>query len=285
MTYILYKYLYKFNFGVNKIFGTSFYNETTRRYTAVFGTLFNDIEITRKNNSANTVQTMTVPINYGPMQKFLSRLEQDPNLTAPQITLPRMSFEMTGMSYDGERNLTSLSRHSKFISANNSSFNAQFSPAPYNLTYQLNIMTKFQEDGTKIMEQILPYFKPDFTPTVKLIDNVDLHLDIPIVLDSVTFEDTYEGNFEQRRALVWTLTFTLKGYYFGPVTQKKIIKFTKVNFYQDLTANTPVQFVTAQPGLTNTGLPTTNLALTVPYADINFEDDWGYITQIEDYTA
>jgi hypothetical protein len=232
------------------MFGTSFYNETTRRYVAVFGTLFNDIQISRKDNSANTIQTMTVPVNYGPMQKFLARLEQDPNLTAPQITLPRISFEMTGLTYDGERNLTVLNRHSKFITSNNASFNTQFTPAPYNITFQLNIMTKFQEDGTKIMEQILPYFKPDFTPTVKLIDDVDMHLDIPIVLDNVTFEDTYEGNFEQRRALVWTLTFTLKGYYFGPVTQKKIIKFVKTNFYQALDADTYVQFVTVQPGLT-----------------------------------
>jgi hypothetical protein len=267
------------------MFGTSFYNETTRRYTAVFGTLFNDIQITRKDNSGSTIQTMTVPLNYGPMQKFLARLEQDPTLTAPQITLPRMSFELTGMSYDAERNLTPMGRHSKSISNNDSSFNTQYTPAPYNLTFQLNIMTKFKEDGTKIIEQILPYFKPDFTPTVKLIDALEVYLDVPIVLDSVTFEDSYEGNFEQRRALIWTLTFTMKGYFFGPVTQKKVIKFVKANMYSDVTSNTINEYVTVQPGLTSNNTPTQNINETVPYANINFDDDWAYVTHIEDYPA
>jgi len=267
------------------MFGTSFYNETTRRYTAVFGTLFNDIQIIRKDNSGSTIQTMTVPLNYGPMQKFLARLEQDPSLTAPQITLPRMSFELTGMSYDAERNLTPMGRHSKAISTNDGSFNSQYTPAPYNLTFQLNIMTKFKEDGTKIIEQILPYFKPDFTPTVKLIDDIDIHLDIPIVLDSVTFEDSYEGNFEQRRALIWTLTFTMKGYFFGPVTQKKVIKFVKANLYSDITSNTVAEYVTVQPGLTSNNTPTQNINQTVAYTNINFDDDWAYITQIKDYPA
>lgn len=265
------------------MFGSQFYNETTRRYVAVFGTLFNDIKITRKDNSGSLIQTMTVPVNYGPMQKFLARLEQDPDLTAPQITLPRITFEMTAMNYDPERNLTQLSRHTKGIAGNNSSFNSQFTPAPYNLTFQLNIMTKFQEDGTKIIEQILPYFKPDFTPTIKLIDAMDLYLDIPIVLDSINLEDTYDGSFEQRRALIWTLTFTLKGYYFGPTTQRKVIKFARANMYVNTTANTPVQYVTVQPGLTANGDPTQDINQTIPYANINVDDDWDYIVQIEDY--
>jgi hypothetical protein len=267
------------------MFGTSFYNETTRRYVAVFGTLFNDIRITRKDNSNTSIQTMTVPVNYGPMQKFLARLEQDPDLTAPQITLPRMAFEITGMSYDCERNLTPMNRYTKAIGTNDSSFNTRYTPAPYNITFQLNIMTKFQEDGTKIVDQILPYFKPDFTPTVKLLDDMDIYLDIPIVLDNVSMEDTYEGNFEQRRSLIWTLNFTLKGYYFGPAVEKKVIKFAKANFYTSLTANTQEEYVTVQPGLTANGMPTQDITQTVAYANINFDDDWDYITQIEDYTA
>lgn len=265
------------------MFGYNFYNETTRRYVAVFGTLFNDIRITRKDNSNNTVQTMTVPVNYGPYQKFLARLEQDPNLRAPQITLPRITFEITDMAYDSSRNLTPSSKHARNISSNNASYNTQFTPAPYNISFQLNVMAKFQEDGTKIIEQIVPFFKPDYTPSVKLIDDMNLAFDIPIVLDSITLQDTYEGNFEERRVLIWTLRFTMKGYYFGPVTQKKIIKFVRSNLYADLTANTPVEYITVQPGLTANGSPTTDITQTIPYADINFEDDWAYITQIEDY--
>jgi hypothetical protein len=225
---------------------------------------------------------MTVPINYGPIQKFLAKLEQDPNLTAPQITLPRMTFEMTGMSYDPIRNLTSLNNYSKNITSNDASFNTSYTPAPYNITFQLNIMTKFQEDGTKIIEQILPFFKPDFTPSVKLLDSIDEYFDIPISLDNISMEDTYEGSFEQRRALIWTLTFTMKAYYFGPVTQKKIIKFAKTNLYSDINSNTIVQIVNVRPGLTANGLPTTNINNTVAYANINFEDDWDYIVQITD---
>lgn len=225
---------------------------------------------------------MTIPVNYGPIQKFLARLEQDPSLTAPQITLPRMTFEITGMTYDPVRNLTPMNKYAKNMTTNDASFNASYTPAPYNITFQLNIMTKFQEDGTKIVEQILPFFKPDFTPTVKLLDDLDLYFDIPIVLDNISMEDTYEGSYEQRRALIWTLTFTMKAYYFGPVTQKKIIKFATVNAYPDMDANTPYQIVTVQPGLTANGLPTTNINNTVPYANINFEDNWDYIVQIED---
>jgi hypothetical protein len=266
------------------MFGHQFYNETTRRYVAVFGTLFNNIKISRKDTAGSTIQTMTVPINYGPIQKFLAKIEQDPGLTAPQITLPRMTFEIVGMNYDSVRNLTPMNNYSKNLTSNDSSFNASFTPAPYNITFQLNVMTKFQEDGTKIIEQILPFFKPDFTPTVKLLDDLELYLDIPISLDNISMEDTYEGSFEQRRALIWTLTFTMRAYYFGPVTQKKIIKFAKTNLYSDIDANTAVQSVTVQPGLTANGLPTTNINNTIAYANINFEDDWAYIVQITNGT-
>lgn len=266
------------------MFGTQFYNETTRRYVAVFGTLFNTIKIVRKNNAGSTIQTMTVPINYGPVQKFLAKLEQDPNLTAPQITLPRMTFEMTSMTYDPVRNLTPMKTYFKNITNNDASFNSSYTPAPYNITFQLNIMTKFQEDGTKIVEQILPFFKPDFTPSVKLLDNIDEYFDIPISLDNISMEDTYEGSFEQRRALIWTLTFTMKAYYFGPATQKKVIKFANVKSYSDINSNTIVQTVNVRPGLTANGLPTTNINNTVAYANINFEDDWDYIVQITDGT-
>lgn len=261
---------------------TPFYNETTRRYVAIFGTLFNDITISRKNNAGTTIQTMKVPVNYGPMQKFLAKLEQDPNLTAPAMTLPRITFEIIGMTYDGERVLTNLTRHRMPRASDDNSYNAQFTPTPYNIEFQLNIMTKFTEDGSKILEQILPYFKPEFTPTVKLIDALDMYFDVPIILSSITTEDTYEGSYEERRALIWTLSFTMKGYYFGPVTTKKVIKFVKANLYNELTANTALERVTVRPGLTSTGLPTTDINNTVNYSLINFDDDWDYIVTIED---
>lgn len=266
------------------MFGNRFYNQTTRRYVSMFGTLFNDIVIYRRDNDDNIQQTIKVPIAYGPMQKFLAKLEQDPNLTAPAMLLPRMSFEIVGMNYDGERKLTSSFRNSVAIPGDNGSYKTALSPTPYNLEFELAIMTKYTEDGTKILEQILPFFKPEFTPSVKLLDDLEYYLDVPVVLNSITTEDTYEGSFEERRALIWTLSFTVKGWYFGPATDKKVIKFSTVNSYGSLTANDAFETVTVRPGLTANGEPTTDINETVPYADINGEDDWDYIVTIIDNT-
>lgn len=265
------------------MFGTSFYNQTTRRYVAIFGTLFNDIIIDRRDNGGTVIQAMKVPLNYGPMERFLARIEQDPDLTAPAIRLPRMSFEMVSMTYDPERKLTPMTHSLKGITNNDSAVKTQFTPAPYDLEFQLNIMVKYAEDGTKIIEQILPYFKPEFTVTAKLIDGMDINIDIPIILNSVSVEDTYEGSYEDRRAIIWTLNFTLKGYYFGPVTQRKIIKFANTSIYSSMTATEPAAVITVQPGLTANGQPTTNINQTVPYSAINIDDDWAYIVQIAEY--
>ena len=264
------------------MFGNTYYNQTTRRYVAVFGTLFNDITISRQDNSDTTIQTMKVPVNYGPMQKFLAKLEQDPNLRAPAMTLPRISFEIVGMSYDGERVLTGLTRHKKPRTTDDNTYNTQFAPTPYNIEFQLNIMTKFTEDGSKILEQIIPFFKPEFTPTVKLIDDLEMYFDIPVILTSITTEDTYEGSYDDRRALIWTLSFTMKAYYFGPTVTKKVIKFTKIATYNGLTSNTSLESVLVQPGLTANGTPTSKLSETVAYGEINNLDDWAYIVRIED---
>lgn len=263
------------------MFGHQFYNETTRRYVAMFGTIFNDIKITRDDNTDTTVQTLKVPVNYGPREKFISRLEQDPNLTAPAITLPRISFEITGMQYNPSRKLAPYTTYD--LAQPNSSAKSVFTAMPYDISFQLTIMTKYAEDGTKIVEQILPFFTPDFTPSVKLVDDLDIILDIPIVLNGVQHEDIYEGSFEERRVLTWTLDFTVKGYYFGPVQDRKVIKFAKVGIYSAFDATDPSAEITYQPGLTANGTPTTDINQTVPYADINESDDWGYIVTIEDF--
>lgn len=214
------------------MFGNRFYNQTTRRYVAVFGTLFNDIKVGRSKDNLNLDFLMDVPVNYGPMQKFLARLEQDPDFDAPAMTLPRMTFEITNLTYDGTRKLTNAMRNS-VVSDNKNVLRTQYTPAPYNLDFQLNIMAKYAEDGTKILEQILPFFKPEQTLSVKLIDDLNVYFDVPIVLNSVATEDTYEGDFQTRRALIWTLNFTLKGYYFGPLVEKKVVKFVRSNIFDD----------------------------------------------------
>ena len=264
------------------MFGQHFYNESTRRYVAVFGTLFNDIQIGRSNNSGTEIQRMTVPINYAPAQKLLARLEGDPNLDKPAITLPRMSFEIMGMNYNPTRKVGSLVRQTKSISSDDSNVLNLYSPAPYDIDFQLNIMTKYTEDGTKILEQILPFFKPDVTVSVKMIDNMDFYVDIPVVLQSVTTEDSYEGDFETRRVLMWTLNFQMKAFYFGPTTNKRIIKFVDNNIYTNTTATVAEEQVNVQPGLTSGGQPTTKIADSVAYSDINIDDNWAEIVQILD---
>ena len=242
------------------MFGHSFYHGSLRRYVTVFGTLFNEILISRENNSSVTKKQFRVPIAYGPMQKFLARIEGDPSLNSPaSVSLPRMSFEMTNVSYDPDRRLTGRVRNTKTSSANNNILTTQFAPAPYNMDFTLSIMAKYSEDGTKILEQILPFFKPEWTASVKLVDALDEYFDIPTIMNSVNSEEVYEGDFSTRRVVIWTLTFTMKGYFFGPVTTKKIIKFANVNFYSQFAngdySNSSMESVKVFPGLLANGDP------------------------------
>lgn len=265
------------------MFGNHFYNETTRKYVSAFGTLFNDIQISRKDNSGNTVQTMTVPIHYGPYQKFLAKLDQDPALDAPAITLPRMSFEITNISYDPSRKLSSISRNSSAKVGDADSYVTQFSAVPYNIDVQLNIMTKYMEDGTKIIEQILPFFTPDFTPKMDLLNDLSMAVDVPIILTDTSQEDTYDSDFETRRSLIWTLNFTMKAYFFGPETDKKVIKFSEANVHTSSEGqNDPFEKITVQPGLTANGEPTTSSNNSISYNQIEVTDNWDYIVTIED---
>ncbi len=227
--------------------------------------MFNNIVVSRKTTAGVVDKRIKVPISYSPRDKLLARIETDPNLRKPDaISLPRMGFEMTSMTYAGERKLSTI----KKFTANGTNANnrtTMYAPVPYDVNFQLSIMVKNAEDGTQILEQILPFFTPEWTNSVQLIDDMDIKLDIPLVLVSVSSDDTYEGDFETRRALIWTLDFTMKCYFFGPTKTKKLIKLANVNFFIDGfdtaigSANTIQERVTIQPGLE----PTANLAGTI----------------------
>lgn len=257
-----------------------FYNQTTRKYIALFGTLFNKISIARYDyNTNDIVQKMIVPISYGPYQKFLVRLGQDPNLDRkPAMTLPRMAFEITSFQYDGSRKVNSIKKMRS--SVGESDF--QYAPAPYNIDFSLYIMTKYAEDATQIFEQIIPFFKPEWTTTVGLVDGID-PFDVPLVLNSVTTEDLYEGDFETRRSILWTLSFTMKAWYLGPVRQKGIIKFVDTRLHNTTSgANTFMSQVQVHPGLTANGQPTSIANNSVFWDQIEIDDDWGIVTIIRD---
>jgi len=195
-----------------------FYNEILRSSIIAFGSLFNNIEVQHQNDKDQTVSTIQVPIAYGPTQKFLARMEQEANLNRPiQITLPRMSFEFTSLQYDPERKTT---KNQNFITTtpDGSQIKRVYSPVPYNMGFTLSIYTKLNDDMLQIIEQILPYFQPHYNLSVKFLGNLNEVRDVPVNLDSIQMSDDYEGNFDTRRALIYTLNFTLKTYLYGPVT-------------------------------------------------------------------
>lgn len=261
------------------MFGQTYYHKTLRKYVTLFGTLFNDIFINRVEGGSN-VQTLKIPITYGPKTKIFNRADGDPNLNRPfQINLPAMSFEMTGMSYASERKLPTFKKHS--ITTNTLNTEQQtyvYNPVPYDIDFTLYIAVKNAEDGTRILEQILPYFGPDWTTTVNLIPSADVKLDIPVYIRSVRSEDDYEGAADGTRTIIWVLDFTMKGYLFGPVKKSEVITLANVNFYSAMSNTSEYDNVTIRPGLTANGTPTTNAELTIDRFSIVEDDDWDYIT-------
>lgn len=261
--------------------GHNFYHSHIRNYVAMFGRLFDDIYIQRDDK-----EMLKVPITYGPREKFLARATEDPLLNRPNaIYLPRMSFEMVGMSYDPARKLNKNNKLKRPFQNNNSTLVTSFQPVPYDINFELSVMTKSVEDAAKIVEQIFPFFTPDFTSTVQLNSELEVLYDIPLIMNGHSIEDTYEGDFETRRAVIHTLTFAMKAYFLGPVTQTNIIKFANTNIHtpEDMVniSDTPViERVDTQPGLTANGQPTSNSSSTVPYTEINPNDDYGFVNTI-----
>jgi hypothetical protein len=210
-----------------------FYHEILRKTVIGFGTLFNNVTIKHLDSSNKAVSVMKVPLAYGPIQKFLARLEQTPDLKGAQtITLPRMSFEFNGLSYDPSRKVTQTQTFITAPTSDKSTAKKVYMPVPYNMSFELNILAKLNDDALQIVEQILPYFQPSYNLTINLISSIGEKRDVPIVLDSVSFTDDYEGDFSERRALIYTLTFTAKTYLFGPVPSAStgIIKKATIDY-------------------------------------------------------
>jgi len=208
-----------------------FYNRTIRKIVVAFGTVFNDIYLVRYTKDGLTAkETIKVPLNWGAKEKYITRLTADPSLTKSIATvLPRISFEMTGMSYDSSRKLPTTVRN---FSANNAtSVKTQYVPVPYNFDFSLSIYVRNTEDGTQILEQILPFFTPDFSVTVDFVPAMDPKYDMPIILNSVSNEVDYEGDMMATRMIIWNLEFTAKGHIWPPVKTDKIITTANTNLY------------------------------------------------------
>ena len=212
--------------------GTYYYHQIIRKTTIAFGTLFNQIYIRHLDASGDTYNEIRVPLAYGPIQKFLARIEQQPDLNKPvAMTLPRLSFEMTSIQYDPTRKANVTQTFKTCDTGSN--IKKVFMPVPYNIGFQLNLISKLQDDALQVTEQILPYFQPSFNLTVDLVDSIGEKKDIPVVLDNVSFTDDYEGDFSSRRILIYTFNFTAKTYLFGPIAESTegLIKKVQVDYY------------------------------------------------------
>lgn len=210
-----------------------FYHQLTRKAVVLFGRLFDDIILVRKSNTTGKeMNRFQVPIVYAPKEKMITRTLSDPDLLKQiQVILPRMSFEITGITYDASRKQNSLLRAAKSNTATH--VTSSYMGVPYDITFSLNIYARNIDDGTQIVEQILPFFNPDFTVTTNMIPDLGALKDIPIILNNVSNNIEYEGNFDSIRYVYWTLNFTMKMYYYGPISYPKIIRTVYTNIYND----------------------------------------------------
>ena len=248
-----------------------FYNEILRRTIIGFGTLFNGISIKNDNNE------IRVPLAYGPTQKFLARLTQSPDLSkGTAITLPRMSFEFTGLTYDPTRKVTTTQQFSVKDPTTGEESKKAYMPVPYNMQFELALMCKLNDDALQITEQILPYFQPAYNLTIELLGSIKEKRDVPIVLENITFQDDYEGDFSTRRVLLYTYRFTAKTYLFGPVSTatKDIIRKATVTYISgdSKSVNRDVRYsVSPRAVKSYTGTVVTNLAADVGTSDVEIK--------------
>jgi len=221
--------------------GNYFYHEITRKTVIAFGTLFNDIHVRHQDQAGNDISDIKVPVAYGPKQKFLARVTQQADLNkATQITLPRMSFEISNISYDATRKAGITQTFKAADNTDGNKLKKVFMPVPYNLGFELNILVKLQDDGLQILEQILPFFQPGFTLSIDLVKSIGEKRDVPMILNSISQQDDYEGDFSTRRALIYTLSFTAKTFMFGHIakTPEGLIRKVQVDYYSDTNTRT-----------------------------------------------
>lgn len=246
-----------------------FYWSTIRKAIVAFGNMFNNIDIDRRDANGNVVQIMRVPLSYAPKQKFLARIAALPTVEERnvQINLPRMSFEMLGLQYDFNRKVSFIQQN-RALEPSGVRANTQYVPTPYNMNLSLYLYAKNQDDGLQVIEQILPYFNPDYNLTMKSIPELDINNDMMIVLDSINYQDDYEGDFSTRRAIVWTLNFTAKLNFYGPVNKTGIIRRVYANVFSNPELTTNVERYVAEVTPENANiLDTSNVVIVENFTE------------------
>lgn len=256
--------------------GTYYYHQIIRKTIISFGTLFNNIHIKHNNADDDVISDLKVPLAYGPIQKFLGKIQQQKDLEKPvAITLPRMSFEMTSISYDSTRKVGVTQT---FKASDGQNLKKVFMPVPYNIGFQVSLIAKLNDDALQVVEQILPFFQPSFNLTVDLVDSIGEKRDIPVVLDNLSFQDDYEGDFSTRRTLIYTFSFTAKTYLFGPVasTTDGLIRKVQVDLY----SSTDIQTAKREVRYTATPDPID----ANPDDDFGFNENWEFFDDAKTYS-
>jgi hypothetical protein len=267
------------------MFGHYFYHKSIQKTVTAFGTLFNNIQIRHFDDSGNPISTLKVPLAYGPTQKFLARIEQQPaGDRSIALTLPRMSFEMTTIDYDSQRKSSVIQSFSAPRTDTGKPAKV-YTPTPYNIGFELNIMSKLQDDALQIIEQILPFFQPSFNVTVRLIPEINETKDIPVILNRVGFRDDYEGDYTSRRIILYTLNFTAKTYLFSeiPSDSQGLIKKVQVDYATDalLNAKREIRYTSTPKALQDYNNDDIINSLDDPL--IPFGDDFGFNEEIVDF--
>jgi len=277
------------------LYNDYFYHKTIFKSVATFGTLFNDITVKRKTSDGSTVKELKVPLSYAPRSKFLSKIQaQNADGTVDKnvaITLPRLSFEMSDFNYDSQRKLNSLGV--RYNTTETGSEKSMYNPVPYNIGFSLNVYVEHFDEGLQIVEQILPFFSPYLNIPSKLVyDDMGIVDDVPVLLNSVSLEESYEGQFEEKRVIIWSLSFTLKTNIFKPIKESDLIRQVETNTISTPTGDsgevTPQEVQQAKdsgvksksitkPGLTDQGEPTTKESESVPKEQIDSDDNYGFI--------
>ena len=276
------------------MFGQFHYHSAIRKYIIMFGNMFNDIDVVRFNKAGESTQQIRVPISYGPKEKYLAKLRTDPDARREiAMVLPRLSFELVSMNYAPER---VLNRTHKQIGkgGGNNTLRQTWTPAPYDLDMTLYAMFANNEDAVQVAEQIIPYFRPEWTNSVKIVPELNTYVDVPTILTAMSIEDTYDTDFDSRRAIIYTFNFRIKAYIFGPVTNRGIIRRSFVNQFIPQantatgnvvisTSDTPLQKVTLTPGLLANGQPTANSSASIPIGQISANSNYGFAFDREDF--
>lgn len=212
------------------------YHQSIRRAIVAFGTLFNGIYVRRRDLNGNVIQSIAVPLSYGPKQKFIQRIAEAPTLDTGRSTfeniLPHLGFEIVGLEYDPSRKLVPIQQNR--TANTDGSVSATYVSTPYNLNLSLTAWVKNQDDGLQITEQILPYFNPEFNVPVIDLPELGIMRDLMIELKNVTMTDDYTGNYEQRVAILWEFNFTMKINIYGYVAPINVIRTSIANVYTNL---------------------------------------------------